>query len=207
MQPSQMPDSAEATAVPHLAQDEMILIMGGPGSGKGTTGRELARILDAEVRSTGQLMRQNHDPELTSVMDRGDLVPEEDLERILGAAIPALKGRPLILDGATKKPREAEWLLVRLKHFGRRLPVVLYLEVDEALARERILSGDRGRGDDVPEYQEHRWHEFRTSTTRSLEVYRQAGLLETIQGDAPLERIVEEMLGALARRQAARDAL
>lgn len=206
MLPSPAPDSSNSTLGPHLAPDEMILIMGGPGSGKGTTGRELARILDAEVRSTGQLMRQSHDPDLLSVMDRGDLVPEADLERLLDTAIPALAGRPLILDGATKKPREAEWLLARLERFGRRLPVVCYLEVDEALARERILTADRGREDDAPEYQEHRWHEFRTSTMMSLEVYRQAGLLETIQGDAPIDGIVREMLGALARRQAARDA-
>ncbi len=187
---------------PSMAPDELILLMGGPGSGKGTTGHVLASRLGAELRSTGQLLREQHDPRISYFLDRGDLVPEADLERTLTAAVHSLKGKPLILDGATKKPREAQWLLGTLEEFERRLPVVIYLEVDEALARERILAGDRGRHDDAPEYQEHRWHEFRVETLKSVEVYRQAGLLETLSSDRPVDELVEIMLGILSRRRA-----
>lgn len=186
---------------PTLAPDELVLIMGGPGSGKGTTGAILARELGAELRSTGHLIRDENDPSLMAVMAKGDLVPEAELERVLTLAIHRLKGKPLILDGTTKKPREAKWLLEHLHEFGRRLTVVIYLEVDEDLARRRILSADRGRHDDAPEYQEHRWNEFRTHTLGSIEVYRQAGLLETINGDAPPDELLGRMLAIVARRQ------
>ena len=186
---------------PILAADELVLIMGGPGSGKGTTGAILARELGAELRSTGNLIRDENDPVLMAIMAIGDLVPEAELERVLTLAIHRLKGKPLILDGTTKKPREAQWLLSKLAEFGRRLTVVIYLEVEEDLARRRILSADRGRHDDAPEYQEHRWHEFRTHTLGSIEVYRKAGLLETINGDSPLDDLVSRMLAIVARRQ------
>jgi len=184
-----------------LAPDELVIIMGGPGSGKGTTGEILANKLGAELRSTGQLIRIENDPVLDTIINRGDLVPEAELERVLTAAIHSLAGKPLILDGTTKKPREARWLLDSLAEFGRHLTAVIYLEVDEDLARRRILSADRGRHDDAPEYQEHRWHEFRTHTLGSIEVYRQAGLLETINGDAPVDDLVGQMLDIVARRQ------
>lgn len=184
-----------------LAADELVLIMGGPGSGKGTTGAILARELGAELRSTGHLIRDEKDLVLMAIMAKGDLVPEAELERVLTMAIHRLNGKPLILDGTTKKPREAQWLLSKLAEFGRRLTVVIYLEVEEDLARRRILSADRGRHDDAPEFQEHRWHEFRTHTLASIEVYRQAGLLETINGDAPVDDLVNQMLDIVARRQ------
>ncbi len=184
-----------------LAPDELILIMGGPGSGKGTTGAILARELGAELRSTGQLIREENDSDLMAILDKGDLAPETEIERVLTSAILNLKGKPLILDGATKKPNEAKWLLDNLAEFDRRLTVVIFLDVDEALARKRILSVHRGRDDDAPEFQEHRWREFRTHTLGSIDVYRQAGLLETVKVDATPDEIVNRMLSIVARRQ------
>ena len=180
-----------------LASDELILLMGGPGSGKGTLGRELAVRLGAEVRSTGQLLRDENDPDIAAYLDRGDLVPEAELERVLTSAVHALAGKPLILDGATKKPHEAQWLLGKLLAFERRLVGVLYLEIDEAVAMRRILDHDRGRHDDAPEYQDHRWHEFHMQTLKSIEVYREAGLLEAIDGSQPAGALVEQALGLI----------
>ena len=188
---------------PGMAPDELILLMGGPGSGKGTTGEVLARQLGAQLRSTGQLMREDNDPVIMAHLDKGDLAPEAEIERVLTSAILNLKGQPLILDGATKKPNEAKWLLSNLAKFGRRLTVVIYLEVDEDLARQRILSLHRGRDDDAPEFQEHRWHEFRTHTLQSIDIYRQAGLLEAVNVDTTPEKIVRQMLSIIARRQQA----
>jgi adenylate kinase family enzyme/8-oxo-dGTP pyrophosphatase MutT (NUDIX family) len=186
-----------------MAPDELILLMGGPGSGKGTTGKILARQYGAELRSTGQLIREENDPDLMAFLDRGDLAPEKEIERVLTSAILNLKGKPLILDGATKMPNEAKWLLDNLAEFGRRLTVVIFLDVGEELARQRILSVHRGRDDDAPEFQEHRWNEFRTHTLESIDVYRQAGLLETVKVDATPEEIVLRMLAIVDRRQQA----
>lgn len=186
---------------PKMAPDELVLLMGGPGSGKGTTGTILARELGAELRSSGQLIREENDSSLMAILDKGDLAPETEIERVLTSAIINLKGKPLILDGATKKPNEAIWLLDKLAEFGRRLTVVIFLDVDEALARERILSVHRGRDDDAPEFQEHRWREFRTHTLGSIEVYRQAGLLEIVNVDASPDEIVHRMLAIVSQRQ------
>ena len=184
-----------------LVRDELVLLMGPPGAGKDTHAERLAQDTHAVCRSTGQLLREANDPVLNDIMASGGLVPEADLQRVLASAIEALSGKPIILSGATKKPKEAAWLLETLSQIDRRLLVVIQLEVDEATALQRITQANRGRADDNPAVQYQRRLEFDTETRQSLKVYHQVGLLQTVDASADSDRVYEQVLDVVRSRR------
>jgi adenylate kinase len=126
-----------------------LVLLGPPGSGKGTQGERLQEdfrlpyyatgdILRAAVRDGTELGRTAKD-----YMDRGDLVPDEVIigvitERIEGAE--AADG--FILDGFPRTTPQAEALDTALEGLGRALTAVLLIEVsDEEVVRR--LGGRR----------------------------------------------------------------
>ncbi len=196
-------ESASAAAIT-LDPRDIVLILGPPGSGKGTQSKRLALDLGTEVRSTGDLLRQEADPRLMEIMASGALVPEEEIQRILAEALKHLEGRPLILDGATRKPQEAEWLLGLLPTIGRRLLAVIVLKLEEEAGRDRIARGNRDRQDDHPECQDERWREFRDHTLQSIAIYDRVGLLEEINGNQDTDKVYRDVLAALHKRAGGR---
>jgi len=188
-----------------IASNELVLLMGPPGAGKDTHAATLADEAGAVFTSTGQLMREANDPKLNAIMATGGLVPEEDLQRVLTDAIKSLEGHPLILAGATKKPKEAAWLLQMLPEIDRRILVVVYLRLDAETGRQRIAQGGRGRADDDPAVQERRRVEFETETMQSLEIYWQAGLLKTVDATASPERVYERVSDTIRWQRRAAD--
>ncbi len=196
-------ESASAAAIT-LDTRDIVLILGPPGSGKGTQSKRLALDLGTEVRSTGGLLRQEADPRLMEIMASGALVPEEEIQRILAEALKHLEGRPLILDGATRKPQEAEWLLGLLPTIGRRLLAVIVLKLEEEAGRDRIARGNRDRQDDHPECQDERWREFRDKTLQSIAIYDRVGLLEEINGNKDTDKVYRDVLAALRKRAGGR---
>jgi len=123
------------------------VLLGGPGSGKGTQAELLSKELSLPHLATGDLFRENlrQTTELGRLakiyMDRGELVPDDVTEAMVAERL----ARPdahdgFILDGFPRTLSQAEALLDMMAHLRRRLAGVLYLNVpDEAIVRR--LSG------------------------------------------------------------------
>jgi adenylate kinase len=81
-----------------------IVMLGAPGSGKGTQAKALARHFRVPHVSTGELLRRQvaAGTELgravADIVDRGDLVPDDVMARVVAEALPAA-GPGYILDG------------------------------------------------------------------------------------------------------------
>ena len=121
-----------------------LVLLGPPGSGKGTQGERLNEDLRLPYYATGDILRGAVRDETDlgrtakEYMDRGDLVPDEVIVGVIAERIDsseALDG--FILDGFPRTTPQAEALDAKLTELGRRLTAVLLIDVsdDEVVRR------------------------------------------------------------------------
>lgn len=122
-----------------------LVLLGGPGAGKGTQAERLALTLGIPQVSTGELFRENlkNETELGKLakgyMDRGELVPDEVTVAMVRRRLSqpdAAKGA--ILDGFPRTVAQAEALGELLRDMGRALALVPYIKVPEDLLLTRL---------------------------------------------------------------------
>jgi adenylate kinase len=121
-----------------------LVLLGPPGSGKGTQGERLNQDLRLPYYATGDILRAavREETELgrtaKEYMDRGDLVPDDVIVGVIAERIDskeALDG--FILDGFPRTTPQAEALDAKLTELGRGVTAVLLIDVsdDEVVRR------------------------------------------------------------------------
>lgn len=121
-----------------------LVLLGPPGSGKGTQGERLNEDLRLPYYATGDILRgavrdeTELGREAKEYMDRGDLVPDEVIVGVIAERIDsseALDG--FILDGFPRTTPQAEALDAKLTELGRAVTAVLLIDVsdDEVVRR------------------------------------------------------------------------
>jgi adenylate kinase len=126
-----------------------LVLLGPPGSGKGTQGERLQEELQLPYYATGDILRAavREGTELgrsaKDYMDRGDLVPDEVIVGMIGERIDSAEAADgFILDGFPRTAPQAEALAAKLAELGRELTSVLLIDVsDEEVVRR--LGGRR----------------------------------------------------------------
>jgi len=121
-----------------------LVLLGPPGSGKGTQGERLNEDLRLPYYATGDILRGavRDETELgrtaKEYMDRGDLVPDEVIVGVIAERIGAGEARDgFILDGFPRTTPQAEALDAKLGELGRAVTAVLLIDVsdDEVVRR------------------------------------------------------------------------
>ena len=132
-----------STEVKHQALD--IVLLGGPGSGKGTQAKALTDDMDLEHIATGDLFRENIQGETElgkmakTYIDRGELVPDDVTEGMVSERLARMDvGKGFILDGFPRTTPQAEALTEIMNSIHRRLAVVLHIRVEDELIVERL---------------------------------------------------------------------
>jgi adenylate kinase len=115
-----------------------LVLLGPPGSGKGTQGERLQEDLRLPYYATGDILRAavREETELgrtaKGYMDRGDLVPDEVIVGVIGERIDSPEAADgFILDGYPRTEPQAEALAAKLVELGRGLTAVLLIDVDD----------------------------------------------------------------------------
>jgi adenylate kinase len=115
-----------------------LVLLGPPGSGKGTQGERLQEDLRLPYYATGDILRAavRDETELgrtaKEYMDRGDLVPDEVIVGVIVERIDSSEAADgFILDGFPRTEPQAEALAARLAELGRGLTGVLLIDVDD----------------------------------------------------------------------------
>ena len=115
-----------------------LVLLGPPGSGKGTQGERLQEDLRLPYYATGDILRAavREKTELgrtaKEYMDRGDLVPDEVIVGAIGERIDSSEAADgFILDGYPRTEPQAEALAGTLEELGRELTAVLLIDADD----------------------------------------------------------------------------
>ena len=186
-----------------------LLIIGPQGSGKGTQGVRIAEAFGIPAVSTGDVFRANVKEgtplglEVKAIIDAGDLVPDSLTGEIVRdrLAQPDAAGG-FLLDGYPRNLGQVgdldEFLVAR----GEELTGVIELAVprDESIQRLSLRAAEQGRADDNAESIAKRLAIYESETAPSLDVYRERGIVDAVDGVGSLDEITERILTALAAR-------
>jgi len=202
-----------------------IAFLGPPGAGKGTQARDLAQEWGVLHLATGDMLREAvaaGSPlgrEAKDYMDRGALVPDDVIIRMMGERLGRADARRgFILDGFPRTIAQAEALGTLLKDLGLTLDTVVYFDVSEPELLRR-LTGRRvcrkcghtyhlvsnppkrpgvcdacggelyQREDDSEATVRNRLDVYRRQTSPLLDYYRERHMLTTVSGEGPVATI------------------
>lgn len=184
-----------------------LVLLGAPGSGKGTQAARLKAHLQVPHISTGDLLRAEVAAgsklglEAKEVMARGNLVSDEILLGMLEDRFsrPDTAGG-FILDGYPRNLAQADALDQLLSRIGQPMDHAVQLEVPTELLVERIAGRAQaeGRADDTPESVRNRLNVYDTQTAPVIEFYRQHGQLTVVDGVGSLDDVFNRITTALS---------
>lgn len=185
-----------------------LLLIGPPGSGKGTQADVIANHFGIKHISSGELLRQ-HITGQTAVgrvaaayVTRGDLVPDGIVMDILRRPVEAgSKEGGYVLDGFPRTVAQAESAYLIAKDLGARVQVALYLDVprNELIARMSRRSETEGRDDDKESVMRHRIEVFEELTTPLLDYYAAREILLRVDGARPVQDVSASAIAELER--------
>lgn len=178
-----------------------IVLLGPPGSGKGTQAGFLCEEWKVPNISTGEMLREAvlcQTPiglEAKKFMDRGDLIPDALMtwmvrERLLQNDCSG----GFLLDGYPRTIHQAESLGDILREAGWVLDCVVSLEVSEDELTQRMMG--RGRVDDSEEVIRTRLRVYRAETEPLIQYFRERGKLIEIDGTGNVEDITKRISSA-----------
>ena len=157
----------EVSAGLTAGMETTVVMLGPPGSGKGTQAARLRDGLGYEVLSTGELLRSARaaGTELGrragEYMDRGELVPDELVVTVLEDAIHRLGERRIIFDGFPRTVAQARALDRALAARGRRVNAAILIDIpDDEVVRPDPLAPPGALG-------QHAWRSPRTAARLS----------------------------------------
>lgn len=186
-----------------------IVLLGAPGSGKGTQAALLEKKLGVPHISTGVLFREavkNETPlgvKVKSIMDSGELVPDDLTLGLLEERMlkpDAHKG--FILDGYPRNLAQAEALDELLERIGQPVDEALQIDVDVEHVIERIAkrAAEEGRSDDTDDVVRKRIDIYHEQTAPVIDYYANRGVLSRVLGEGSVEEVFQRIKGVLQIR-------
>jgi adenylate kinase len=190
-----------------------LILLGPPGSGKGTQAQRLVQRYGIVQLSTGEMLRAAVAAQTPvglkakDVMASGGLVPDDVVIGIISDRIDQPDARNgFILDGFPRTVPQAEALDELLKEKHLKLDAVVELRVNESALLERVETrvaqmrerGEEVRVDDTPEVLTKRLASYRALTEPLIHYYSERRKLLTVDGMMTIESVTREIDRILA---------
>jgi adenylate kinase len=193
-----------------------ILVLGPQGSGKGTQAKLIHGMYGIAHIATGDMIREIKElptelgRELKAVYDRGDLVSDELMIRLIEDRLSRGDTLPgFVLDGFPRTMPQAEALDDLLNEHERPLDVVLAFQVpdrDALLQRMLKRAAEEKRSDDTPEAIERRLELYERETAPLVEYYRTTrGNVVGVHADRTVDEVFQEIRQTLDQVQRRRN--
>ena len=189
-----------------------LLIVGPPGSGKGTQAVRLTETYGIPAIATGDIFRHNIKTQtplgiqVKAIIDAGDYVTDELTNELVLSRLSeedALDG--FLLDGYPRTLAQVTYLDELLASRGQGLDAVIQLVADkeEVVTRLRKRALEQGRTDDTEEAIRHRQDVYARETMPLIAVYRDRGLLIEIDALGEVDAVSARIAESLAAREIA----
>ena len=190
-----------------------LILLGPPGSGKGTQAQRLVQRYGIVQLSTGEMLRAAVAAQTPvglkakDIMASGGLVPDDIVIGIISDRLDQPDAaRGFILDGFPRTVPQAEALDQLLKKKHMKLDAVIELRVNESALLQRVESrvaemmarGEEVRVDDTPEVLTRRLASYRSLTEPLIHYYSERRKLLTVDGMMTIEHVTREIGRILA---------
>lgn len=184
-----------------------LVLLGAPGSGKGTQATRLREHLQVPHISTGDLLRAavkagtDLGLKAKAVMEAGGLVSDDIVLGMLEERLTAGDtGNGFVLDGYPRNLAQANALDALLGRLGQPVDIAVQLDVDTELLITRLAGRAQaeGRVDDSPEAVRHRLQVYNDATAPVVDFYRNTGRLACVDGVGGMEEVFQRIIATLA---------
>jgi adenylate kinase len=189
-----------------------MLIIGPPGSGKGTQAERISERLGVVAISTGDIFRANvtgETPlgvEARKYMDAGDFVPDSVTNKMVRDRLSESDVEDgFLLDGYPRTTAQVDYLGEILAEGGLSLDVVLQLTADDEELVVRLLGRARetGRSDDTEAVIRHRLDLYHEQTEAIVATYAERGILTQVDGLGGIDEVTDSLMRAIKESQTA----
>jgi adenylate kinase len=196
-----------------MAEKEIVFVLGGPGSGKGTQALTIAQEYGLGYLSTGDLLRAATDEaqtpddpdqafldrrdELREIMAAGQLVPDGIILSLVKAEIEKSDARYYFVDGFPRKVSQAEAFETEIAAPA----AVLFLDVPDTELTQRLLKRGEtsGRSDDNAESIAKRLKTYHDQSFPVVEYYAPQGKVIKINGFRSKDAVKADILYELRK--------
>ncbi len=180
-----------------------LVILGGPGAGKGTQANKLCNYFQIPLISTGDILREaiaagtELGKKAEPYVAKGELVPDMTMIKFVRDRLlqPDTKNGWL-LDGYPRTAFQAEELDFLLDTLEQKLDWAIFLNVPEDILMQRCQNREKWRNDDAPAIVKRRIDLFNQRTIPLLEYYEycQRQRLIAVHGEKTPEAVFQEIL-------------
>ena len=176
-----------------------LVILGGPGAGKGTQAQELSNNLSIPLLAVGDILREAiaDDTELGKLampyVETGELVPDATMIQFFRRRLllwDVFNG--WVLEGYPRTAFQPEELDFLLSDLAQQLDWAIWLKVPTEVLLSRSIQRDRS--DDSPEILQRRLDLFEEQTMPILDYYEHRNKLLTVNGDRSPEQVQQDIL-------------
>ncbi|CAN5436917.1 adenylate kinase [soil metagenome] len=202
-------DVSPPTPSPEAGRPVRLLLIGPPGSGKGTQGKRVADRYGVAHIAAGDLLR--HEVETASeigmrasnFMQHGELVPDDLVfELVMPRVVGAGRAKGYVLDGFPRSLGQAEDCRPFFENHDVAVTLAVLLDAipDDLMPRLLERAQSEGRFDDTPEVIRARLEVFRDEVEPLLDFYRERGLLATVDATGTPDEVWAEVQAVVENR-------
>ncbi|MCE5250589.1 adenylate kinase [bacterium] len=183
-----------------------LVLLGGPGAGKGTQAAKLKEHYTIPHVSTGEILREARSSgtelgkKAAEFMDAGKLLPDDIILGIIDERLdmPSMKNG-FLFDGFPRTIAQAEGLDRLLKARNTGLDAVVSVDVPDKIVVDRLLKRAEieGRPDDNRETIQKRLGVYYTQTEPLKDYYKKLGILKSVDGVGTVEEIFDRIKAVL----------
>lgn len=187
---------------------KIIIVLGPPGSGKGTQSKLLVEKFGYGFFTMGDSLREEAasgselGQKIKAMIDQGLIVTDDLAEQVATRKWKSLTDKEvMICEGFPRTPGQVQMIDKFIAEQGIQDVRVMTIEVDKAKLIERLINRSRieGRADDGDiKSIEKRFDEYTDKTSKIIDYYRAKNMVIAVNGDQPIEAVHQEIISKLS---------